>query len=310
MAAAATSPRMEAESCDTGDNDSMKADEWWRRLKHHMDLSGDDEGGQTSQEPTRKTSFQGLPNHTDEQIQCWEAERQDLQREREEELAEQLKFEKEEEDIKRDEQRLAQHEASTYRDWEQWVVLNTPATPKRRRLTITAHGGQTATQVPAQTSLQLPPEVDRLDRFRVTLQVDNNTTSVLETATGEQNDHLPLDVTGKVYARAYEAWRAGSITDSGVETILGPDWLFMFRVNMEGVPGDTLPAGPSSGEMERPMEVGSTTGPDGFLVGTQLDLDSEGQEQWGHELRGAAAVLELEDSVEEGRQDDREDDEG
>ena len=109
----------DAESCDTSDNDYGRAEEWWKRLKQHMDLSDSGEGGESSQGPMR-ASHLPTGGHSDEQVQCWEAERQELLREQAAELEDQLKFEKEEaEDIEKDEQRWEQHAASSYRDWEQ-----------------------------------------------------------------------------------------------------------------------------------------------------------------------------------------------
>ena len=95
----------DAESCDTSDNDYGRAEDWWKRLKQHMDLSDPGEGGASSQEPMRVPH---LPagEYTDEQVQCWEAERQGLLREQAAELEDQLKYEKEEaEALEQDERR-------------------------------------------------------------------------------------------------------------------------------------------------------------------------------------------------------------
>ncbi|CAE7946321.1 Tak1 [Symbiodinium sp. KB8] len=292
----------DAESCDTSDNDYGRAEDWWKRLKQHMDLSDPGEGGASSQEPMRVPH---LPagEYTDEQVQCWEAERQGLLREQAAELEDQLKYEKEEaEALEQDERRWEQHAASSYRDWEQWVVLNTPTVPKRRRLTIEAHGEEGTSQSMASTAMPLPKEMHRLDRFHVTLRVDN--VPETESTVNDPTNHVPLDVTGKLYTRAYEAWRAGAITNAGVEAILGPEWLFMFQVNMAGVPGDTLAAGEGPNAETNTGQVGSvggqlSMGENGPLPSTLMDGDSKRDGQWGRELRGQVVALELEDSVED-----------
>ena len=151
--------------------------------------------------------------------------------------------------------------------------------------------------------MPLPREMSRLDHFHVTFRVDNEDVPESGGAASDQAVHVPLDVTGKLYTRAYEAWKTGTITSTGVEAILGPEWLFMFQVNMEGVPGDTLAAGEGPGADVAPSqaEVQLILEGDGPLPSTLMDGDSSRDGQWGRELRGQTTALEIEDSVEEGQ---------
>ena len=156
-------------------------------------------------------------------------------------MANQLQFEEEDDQQRRDdEQRLAEHAASLYRDWEQWVVLNTHTVPKRRRLVLTTTGeGQGAAAV------TLPSTITRLDQLRFAVHVESYTEDRGLPDASFPGHGLAMDVNGPAYQKAYEAWRKGEISDAGVENIFGADILFLFQVNKEGIPGDTLQA-PSS----------------------------------------------------------------
>ena len=124
VAATSADQGLQAESCDTAENDSDRVEIWWQRLRLHLDLVSEGDGGRGSDDPAVGPMPRAEQEHTDDQIQSWEAERQALQRERDAEMAAQLAHEEDEDrQVKEDEQRLAQYEAGAYRDWEQWVVL-------------------------------------------------------------------------------------------------------------------------------------------------------------------------------------------
>ena len=159
------------DTCETEENDASLLEEWWTRLKKMMDLGKEDSQASASNDaiavPTRAPLAD--PGHRAQEVLQWEEERQEETNKRaEERLLHQAQLEeREREEMNQehqDEALFEQHRASQYRDWEQWVVLNSPPIPKRRRLMITA--GSVAGQpnvTPASMAMTLPHGADRLD---------------------------------------------------------------------------------------------------------------------------------------------------
>ena len=278
------------EVCETEENEVERMETWWTRLKEHMDLGSEEDRGRSSQDlPT--SAGQDRLEHTDQQVQQWEDERQKLEKEKAEEEAEQRKHEEEDAAQRRaDENRLAEYEASQFRDWEQWVVLNTPTVPKRRRLVVTSPADSARADHQVTASVTLPKE-SKMDQLSFTVRVENQP----DAPSQEPSDwpgrmELPVDLNGPTYQRTYEAWKAGEITDAGVERIFGADILFLYQVTSEGIPGDTLQAVPA------PSSLGALTATTG-LEQTQMDLtNTEDGGQWGHELKVGDQVLDINDT--------------
>ncbi|OLP91571.1 hypothetical protein AK812_SmicGene26725 [Symbiodinium microadriaticum] len=257
------------DACETEENDANLLEEWWARLKKMMDLGKDDSQASASDDVVAVPASTPLadPGHRAQEVQQWEEERQEEAGRR---MAEQLLHQAQQEEREReelaqehrDEALFEQHRASQYRDWEQWVVLNSPTIPKRRRLLITAGSAAGQQEVtPMSAALTLPHGADRLDTLQVTFRV-------------EVEPDLPD-----------KKAMAGDLDDRGVVSIFGDEWLFLFQVNKEGLEGETL----ASGDAQRPVEQAE----EGF---TQLDSDQVGQSSmtgftgagpgvWGHELR-------------------------
>ena len=278
------------EVCETEDNEVERMETWWARLKDHMDLGSEEGRGRSSHDLPSSAPEHQL-EHSDQQVQQWEDERQKLEKEKEEEEAEQRKHE-EEETAERlaDENRIAEYEAGQFRDWEQWVVLNTPTVPKRRRLVVTspADGDRTGQQVTASVTL---PKASKMDQLSFTVRVENQPDMPSQEPSNRPGRmELPVDMNGPMYQRTYEAWKAGEITNDGVERIFGSDILFLYQVTSEGIPGDTLPAASTTSSLGA---LATATG----LEQTQLDLsNTEDGGQWGHELRVGEQVLDLNDT--------------
>ena len=291
------------EVCDTEDNDARLLEEWWGKLKRLMDFGADGSQARGSGDQVG-TMAEGKPlaeaEHLDQEVQRWEAERQDLEAELDEEhLARQAQLrqreEEEREQERRDEVLYEQHRAGLLRDWEQWVVLHSAEPPKRRRLMVTAeHADARAATSPVQTTMVLPQGADRIDTMKVTFQV------AVEPDLPEVDQHrepgpTPLDPTGELYDKVYRTWKNGLLQDEGVIQIFGQEWLFLFQINRDGLEGDTMAGQHGATQLDS----------EGRTVLEQTGMTSEhhhadgdranglGSEGWGHVLRGESEVLQI-----------------
>ena len=228
-------------------------------------------------------------------VEAWEEERRELENERSKEKhMEALEQEQREEEERRqdeEDQRLFQaYEGEIYKNWENWVVLNSPNQPKRRRLLVSTEGQ--GSDVAASTSamraeLWVP---ERLDTLQIVLQLKREPDlpqpgqgSGLPLAGGPP----PLDLKDDKYQKVYEAWKAGEITDRGVSLVYGEDWLMLFEVMRDGAGGEeTLP---EAGHREVLEGDGPVGGDQTTVVTTQLDDGGDGSMpgggSWGQRLK-------------------------
>ena len=290
-----------AEVCDTEDNDVRMVEEWWGRLKRMMDLGGDSTHARGSDEQMVASTGahgQAASPHREQEVQQWEEDRRELE---EEEAAERRAMERQQREHEEEEQAQAnrdealyeQHRAGEYRDWEQWVVLNTVTTPKRRRLLVAAsHVTNGTTATTARSTLTLPRGADRIDNVKLTLQFD--TVPDLPDQQREAKSTEPaLDPTTDLYQRAYQAWRAGDLRDDLVTSIFGSDWLFLFQINKDGVDVETLPEQEGVTQLDSEGGQGAMgeghAGGDAELAGALADgdqgLPGHGHGVWGVALR-------------------------
>ncbi|CAE7494044.1 ANKRD50, partial [Symbiodinium microadriaticum] len=252
------------ETCATPDNDEELITAWWNKLKQHMELGREETGarGSEDEQPVPVLAALSSPDHPAGAVEAWEHERQlILAEETEQETQENRRAEEERVQEEDDARLFAEHEAAKYKDWENWLVLNTETVPKRRRLLIQAEEpGREGARRLGGAQLDLPRQ---LNRFRVTMEVveqaelpDQGTNTATSWSAGHVHEgqgaqrargSTQLDIDGDMYTRAYTAWRHGVIDDQAVTALFGADWLFLFQVNMHGVDGDTLPTDTTAG---------------------------------------------------------------
>ena len=198
------------DACETEENDANLLEEWWARLKKMMDLGKDDSQASASDDVVAVPASTPLadPGHRAQEVQQWEEERQEEAGRR---MAEQLLHQAQQEEREReelaqehrDEALFEQHRASQYRDWEQWVVLNSPTIPKRRRLLITAGSAAGQQEVtPMSAALTLPHGADRLDTLQVTFRVEVEPDLPDKKAMTRPIEKVQLDPTSDLYQRA------------------------------------------------------------------------------------------------------------
>ena len=248
------------EACDTEDNDSEMVEKWWSKLKHHMDLGNADSDSQGCLATT--SGALAIPEHSAAEIERWENERQSLAVEDSEDEQLRARAKEEEDQDKADEMLYQSHVSARLRDWEAWVVLNTPNTVKRRRLNIAVQPGMPLApnqgQMVETTSVEIP---SGSSDFHVVMF-----TSLTEEPVQQSDEQAPsggtgapsgdnLDINGGVFDRAFEAWKEGRLSDELVHSIFGEDWLFLFGVTKHGVEDDTMPPPPRV----PPMRSSSTT---------------------------------------------------
>ncbi|CAE7576354.1 unnamed protein product [Symbiodinium microadriaticum] len=237
------------EACDTEDNDSEMVEKWWSKLKHHMDLGNADSDSQGCLATT--SGALAIPEHSAAEIERWENERQSLAVEDSEDEQLRARAKEEEDQDKADEMLYQSHVSARLRDWEAWVVLNTPNTVKRRRLNIAVQPGMPLApnqgQMVETTSVEIP---SGSSDFHVVMF-----TSLTEEPVQQSDEQAPsggtgapsgdnLDINGGVFDRAFEAWKEGRLSDELVHSIFGEDWLFLFGVTKHGVEDDTMPPPP------------------------------------------------------------------
>ena len=292
------------EACDTEDNDAGLISEWWEDLKGHMEL-GRQESGPEPAAPRGHGRPVAERGHPSAEIEEWELERRAMEAERtrrarEEEAQLQARAREEEEQAAADSELFAAHSAAQYRDWEHWVVLNTPTIPKRRRLMVQVREGLPQ-QVPQGgmvegTTVELP---SGSGDYHVVMHVGYHTEKEYMELPATQRPRGPHGgepgIDSAVYERAYRAWKAGELTDELVKKLFGEDWLFLFEINKDGLPGDTLPAGGTDRAMV------DAQGPD-RTARTQLNHSEEvpeprRDEQWRLPLWGREGVVDIGDSL-------------
>ena len=290
--------------CETEENDGALLEEWWASLRAHMSLGqGEDtsaRGSQDSPDVILCSEQKGKSEHDPKMVEAWEEERRELENERnkEEHIVALEQAQREEEERLQDEadQKLFQaYEGEAYKNWENWVVLNSPSYPKRRRLLVsTAEQGSdvAAFSTERRATLWVP---ERLDSLQIVLQLVREPDlpqagpgSGLPNA-GEQPT---LDLQDAKYQKVYEAWKAGEITDRGISLIYGEDWLMLFEVMRDGAGGEeTLP---EAGHCEVPAGGGQEGGELATVVTTQLDDGGDGSVigggTWGQRLKAEVTM--------------------
>ena len=295
------------EACDTEDNDSEMVDRWWSKLKHHMDLGNADSESQGCLAAT--SGALANPGHSAAEIERWENERQSLAVEDSEDEQLRARAKEEEEDQDRADEMLYQsHVSARLRDWEAWVVLNTPNTVKRRRLNIAVQPGRPLApnqgQMVETTSVEIP---SGSSDFHVVMF-----TSQTEEPVQQPDGQVPsggsgapsgdnLDINGGVFARAFEAWKEGRLSDELVHSIFGEDWLFLFGVTRHGVEGDTMPP-PTKVPLMRPLSTPHVprTGPEAAGNGDELNREVDGQGAPGMSAEPLATQLDRSGTLPEG----------
>ena len=146
-------------TCDTAANDAPFVERLWSELKAHLSLEGTPGEARGSEDNDLVMFPLADPGHRDSEVQKWEAERQEestqLATEPNDEAAE-ARAREEEIRNERDVQLFLDHERQSFRDWESWVLLNTPNSLKRRRLTFSVQQDAQERQGPAPVSIWLP----------------------------------------------------------------------------------------------------------------------------------------------------------
>ena len=188
------------------------------------------------------------PKHAAEDVERWETERQITAVETSEDEQLQAKAREESNQSRADLMLYEGHVASRLRDWEAWVVLNTPNTYKRRRLQIAVHHGLPAAPVKGQevgtTTVELP---SGSNDFHVVMHMAQTEELIQSGGTNPggggvaNSDMHNVDINSRVFDRAFEAWEGGRMSDALVQHIFGEDWLFLFGITKDGVEGDTMP---------------------------------------------------------------------
>ena len=290
-----------AEICDTEDNDAGKLEAWWSELKGHMAL-GQSESGRMDLggAPTLDAvvAADTGPGHSRDEVERWETERQTLAQELQEEREEEQRLydQRAQEEALQDEADSAlflEQEAARFRDWEQWEVLHTPTVRKRKRLLVDVHPGRARAinqgEMVERAVVEMP---SGSQDFHVVLQIEQYEVPV--DVPNQAVDHggvgmaaAGVDVNSATYDRAYQAWKRGDLRDSVITEVFGPDWLFLFQVNRDGLPGDTVPMPPTA---PSPPAVEDKPG------ATQMDtseVDRSGG-VWLQGLQGAGGVVDLE----------------
>ena len=139
----------------------------------------------------------------------------------------------------RDQELHAAHERAQFRDWENWVTLNTPNQPKRRRLVLTKHPGPARALRQGETGESVAVEVPNdLRGFHFTLHFDQVAIEVnRERGEGFPTSHGGAEGTGPaptfggpLFRTVQRAWETGHITDEGVLQIYGHEWLLFFQI--------------------------------------------------------------------------------
>ena len=302
-------------ACDTEENDAQLIEKLRGEFKDHLTLETTPSEARSSKERPEGTG-PADPGHLDLEVQEWERERQEevalVAASQAEAEAERAKEEMEQNE--RDVQLYMEHEALAFRDWENWLVLNTPNAPKRRRPTFTlqpAAGGQSlATDGPSSsTSLWLPVGSPN---FALHIQMEQVQGEPSAQGAFSQDG---LSINSVTYDRAYSAWKAGTISDSVVEQLFGTEWLFLFQLSHRGTEADTMaPIMLDEEEAHGLGEDAAVLASGGDAVGalmsvaaTQSDgLDAQlgGHGQWSQPLLGQdGLVLEVGDSSLEGAEE-------
>ncbi|CAE7209669.1 unnamed protein product, partial [Symbiodinium sp. KB8] len=251
----------QAEICDTEDNDQALIEQWWEGLKQHMDLGGTDSEDQHGR-AEGALALLADPRHSAEEVEQWEHERQALAADGaqdEQALAaagaqdEQLRArEAEEAEQERlDEQLYEVHAASNFRDWEAWLVLNTPNVKKRRRLQVAlqagAPTGETRNTALTTASMEIP---SGSTDYHIVMHMTQVEEPVQVVSTGAKSSApegpagSSLDINDGVFDRAFSAWKRGELGSDQVKSIFGEDWLFLFQITKDGIEGDTMPPPP------------------------------------------------------------------
>ena len=233
------------------------------------------------------------PAHAPGQVEDWENERLQLQREQErekEQVAREL-IDREaevERQAEADLRLFEQYEGERFKDWENWLVLNTPNRPKRRRLVVTT-GHPEGDARPSECSRAELWVPGRLDDMRVTMHLE--TVEDLPTQPVEDGKHdggRRLEWQDDRFQRVYETWKAGDITDQGVISLYGDDWLMLFEVTRDGPGGgDTLLSSDGPGDVGEASAASLElhVGP----METQIDDGSHGGSGWRREWMGGSS---------------------
>ena len=233
----------------------------------------------------------------------------------------------------RDRQLFEAHEAQKFRDWEQWTVLHEPVEHKRRRLVLTGHYTRPP-QVAQGEEVEratIPVPTD-LRHFHAELHFDYEPTGEMAAAgqpramegtrglpaalpSGSPQAREVMEVGGPTFLRTQQAWRAGQITDAGVSSVFGDEWLLFFRLGEAEAParsdgrGDDRPPHAAPGEevaMMQREDLVHDDGPghpdehehmEGEAAGSGMIEAASSAQDWGaYQLKEGEFVITLDDS--------------
>ena len=303
-------------SCDTADNDAPLIERLWSELKGHLSLEATPGEARGSEDNDLVMFPLADPGHRDSEVQKWEEERQEEATHLAAEfndVAAEARAREEENQNERDVQLFLDHERQSFRDWESWVVLNTPNTQKRRRLTFAIQQDTGKPQGSPPVSIWLPQ-----GQAAFTLNVNYDQVEMPPSTTSvDQQTQVPID--SVTYDKAYQAWKDGFITNEGVERIFGGEWLFLFQLTSRGVEQDTMApmmmdaddnGAPLHGLPPASMDIAASQGGEDRTMSVALTVPDEadtvlgGVGQWTQQLQNAeGVVLEVGDSSLEMQQD-------
>ena len=200
---------------------------------------GDDDCWMQTGAPRKKQRTGEEELAADEQEAMDERRVEEEQRERQQEARER----EEAEQARQDELLWLQHDASAYRDWEQWTVANHVQSPPRRlRAVIRLGHGVAAQQVACSVPLarghpvELVVGLSEVAGDTVVSDVPSGCPVPLAPTlpgprTGEDDRQVhgsPHDAEAR-HVQGYKEWRAGQLSDEQVEQQFGSEMAAMFR---------------------------------------------------------------------------------
>ncbi|CAE7811621.1 unnamed protein product, partial [Symbiodinium sp. CCMP2456] len=241
LTAVAADPGATLPQCETAPQDASQVEQWWKHLKTYLNLVDEDRDNNSA-------GSSGDRHHSAAEVAEWKRERGELAEERlvaqgVKEQEETAREQEQDEQNRQDSELYEAHRAAVYRDWEHWLVLNTPNVQKRRRLVITSRTGQPTTpnepnvgNILDTTTLTVP---NMATQFHLQLHMEDYQEAIQPEAK-EIQPGVRVGASEDKYQRVYKAWKAGHIDDLGVELLFGAEWVILFHLEAEngGEAGD------------------------------------------------------------------------